>query len=149
MTDIFIKRPVLSVVVSLILLVVGLRAAISLPVREFPATQSANISVTTIYYGADPDVVAGFITAPIENAVAQADGIDYVTSSSDSGVSSVTAHLRLNYDFNRAMTDISTKVNSVLNRLPPQSQQPIITLETQQSVSVMYTSFPLEYAQVE
>jgi len=141
MTDIFIKRPVLSIVVSLILLVLGLRAAISLPVREFPATQSANISVTTIYYGADPDVIAGFITAPIENAVAQADGIDYVTSSSDSGVSSVTAHLRLNYDYNKAMTEISTKVNSVLNRLPPQSQQPIITLETGQATPSMYLSF--------
>src|ERR1700741_1310857 len=106
MTDIFIKRPVLSIVVSLILLIVGLRAALFLPVREFPATQSANIQVTTVYYGADPDVIAGFITAPIENAVAQAEGIDYVTSSSDSGQSTVTAHLRLNYDFNKAMTEI-------------------------------------------
>ena len=141
MTDIFIKRPVLSIVVSLSSWWSGCGRRCFCRCASFRATQSANISVTTIYYGADPDVVAGFITAPIEQAVSQADGIDFVTSSSDSGVSQVTAHLRLNYDYNKAMTEISAKVNAVLNTLPPQAQQPIVTLNTNESVTSIYMSF--------
>src|SRR4051812_25576052 len=118
-TDLFIRRPVLSAVVSLLILVLGLRAFLALPVREFPRTVNAVVSVQTTYYGADPDVVAGFITAPLENAVAQADGIDYLTSTSQSGQSTITANLRLNYDPNAALSEINTKVNSVINQLPP------------------------------
>ncbi len=93
-TDIFIRRPVLASVVSLMILVLGLRALGALPVLQYPRTQNAVVTVTTIFYGADPDVVAGFITTPLENAIAQANGIDYMSSTSQSGVSTITVYLR-------------------------------------------------------
>ncbi len=117
-TDIFIRRPVLASVVSLLILVVGLRAIGALPVLQYPRTENAVVTVTTTYYGADPDVIAGFITTPLEQAIAQANGIDYMTSTSQSGVSTITVYLRLNYDPSKALTEINTKVSSVLNRLP-------------------------------
>src|ERR1700721_1726659 len=101
-TDIFIRRPVLASVVSLMILVLGLRAVGVLPILQFPRTQNAIVTITTIYYGADPDVVAGFITTPLENAVAQANGIDYMNSVSQSSVSTLTGTLRLNYDADKA-----------------------------------------------
>jgi multidrug efflux pump len=140
-TDIFIRRPVLATVVSLMLLVVGLRAAMSLPVLQYPKTENAVVTVTTAYFGADPDVVAGFITTPLEAAIAQAAGIDYLTSSSTSGVSTITATLRLNYDYNTAQAEISSKINSVLDRLPPQSQKPVITVQVGQNIASIYLSF--------
>src|ERR1700692_227528 len=118
-TELFIRRPVLSIVVSLLILVLGLRAFLALPVREYPRTINAAVSVSTIYYGADPDVVAGFITAPLENAIAQAEGIDYMNSVSQSSVSTITVTLRLNYDADKALTEINTKIASVLRQLPP------------------------------
>ncbi len=140
-TDIFIRRPVLSTVVSLLILALGVRALLGLPVRQFPKTENSTIQVTTVYYGADPDVVAGFITQPIENAVSQADGIDYITSTSESSVSTITATLRLNYNADKALTEISTKVSSITNQLPPQSQQPQISISTGQSAAAMYIGF--------
>lgn len=140
-TDIFIRKPVLATVVSLLILVLGLRSMFSLPIRQYPKTENATVTVTTVYYGANPDVVAGFITTPIEAAVAQAQGIDYLTSSSSSGVSIVTATLRLNYDSNRALSEINTKVNSVLNQLPPQAQQPTLTVEVGEQIDSMYIGF--------
>ncbi len=101
-TDIFIRRPVLATVVSLMILVLGLRSIGSLPVREFPYTETAIITVTTYYLGADPETVAGFITTPLENSIAQASGIDYMTSSSIQNVSTITVNLLLNYDSNAA-----------------------------------------------
>ena len=98
LTDIFIRRPVLASVVSLLILVLGLRALGTLQVLQYPQTQNAVVTINTIYYGADPNVVAGFITTPLENAVAQANGIDYMTSTSTSGVSTILVYLRLNYD---------------------------------------------------
>ena len=128
-TDLFIRRPVLATVVSLLILVLGLRALSSLQVLQYPQTQNAIVTVTTTYYGADPDVVAGFITTPLENAIAQANGIDYMTSTSQTGVSTITVNLRLNYDADKALTEINTKVNSVLNQLPPGTQQPALTVQ--------------------
>ena len=128
-TDIFVQRPVLATVVSLMILVVGLRAAMSLPILQYPRTENAVITVSTAYFGADPDVVAGFITAPLENAVAQASGIDYMTSSSTAGFSTITARLQLNYDYNAAMSEISARVDSVTDRLPPQAQNPSISVQ--------------------
>src|SRR5215470_3999254 len=125
-TDIFIRRPVLATVVSLMILVLGLRSVFSLPVLQFPRTINASVTVTTTYYGADPDVVAGFITSPLENAISQADGIDYLISSSKISTSTITAFLRLNYDPNKALSEINTKVNSVLNQLPPNTKQPVL-----------------------
>src|ERR1700760_4634669 len=140
-TDIFIRRPVLATVVSLMILVVGLRSGESLSIRQFPFTENAVITVSTTYYGADPDVVAGFITTPLENAIAQASGIDYMTSQSSSGSSSITVNLVLNYDSDKALTEINTKVNSVLNQLPPGSQQPTLTVKVGQTIDAMYIGF--------
>jgi multidrug efflux pump len=113
-------------------------------VRQFPKTENATVTVTTTYYGASADLVAGFITTPIESAVAEAQGIDYLTSDSTTGASTVTAYLRLNYDSNRAQSEISSKVNSVLNQLPAGTQQPVITVETGDTVAGMYLGFNSE-----
>ena len=99
------------------------------------------VTVTTTFYGADPDVIAGFITTPLENAIAQANGIDYMTSTSTPGVSTITVNLRLNYEADKALTEISTKVTSVLNQLPPGSQQPTLTVKVGQSIDAMYIGF--------
>src|SRR3954462_2749197 len=109
-TDIFVKRPVLASVVSLMILVLGSRAVFSLPVQQYPQSESAVVTVTTFYYGADPDVVAGFLTTPLEKVIPQANGIDYMTSDSRSGMSTITVNLRLNYDANKALTEINTKI---------------------------------------
>jgi multidrug efflux pump len=140
-TDIFIRRPVLASVVSLFILVLGLRAYTVLPILQYPRTENAVVNVTTIYYGADPDVVAGFITTPLENAIAQANGIDYMTSVSQSGVSTITVYLRLNYDADKALTEINTKVNSILNQLPPGTLQPTLTVKIGQQIDAMYIGF--------
>ncbi len=140
-TDIFIRRPVLATVVSLLILVLGLRSIGSLPIREYPATQNAVVTVSTVYYGADSSLVSGFITTPLENSIAQANGIDYLTSSSTLGVSTIQANLRLNYDPNKALTEINTKVNAVLNQLPKESQQPVITVAVGETIDSMYIGF--------
>ena len=124
-TDIFIRRPVLACVVSLLILVLGMRALFALQVSEYPRTENAVVTVTTAYYGASADTMAGFITQPLESAIAQAQGIDYMSSSSSTGVSTITVTLRLNYDSNRALTEINTQIASVRNQLPPQAQQPV------------------------
>ncbi len=140
-TDIFIRRPVLASVVSLLILVLGLRAYGVLPVLQYPRTENAIVTVTTIYYGADPDVVAGFITTPLENAIAQANGIDYMTSTSQSSTSTIMVYLRLNYDADKALTEINTKIASVLNQLPVGTLQPTLTVEVGQTIDAMYIGF--------
>ena len=140
-TDIFVERPVLATVVSLTLLVLGLRSIALLPVLQYPRTENAVVTVTTTYFGADPSLVAGFITTPLENSIAQANGIDYMSSVSRQSVSVITAALRLNYDVDKALTEINTKVNAVLNQLPPGSQQPVLTVKVGQTVAAMYIGF--------
>jgi multidrug efflux pump len=140
-TDLFIRRPVLAVTVSLLIVVLGLRSLFNLPINQYPRTQNAVVTISTTYYGADAKTVAGFITQPLESAIAQAQGIDYLSSSSNSGVSTITATLRLNYDANRALTEINTKVNSVKNQLPTQAQQPVLTVQTGQTTDAMYLGF--------
>jgi multidrug efflux pump len=140
-TDIFIRRPVLATVVSLLILVLGLRSINLLPVREYPETQNAVVTVTTVYTGADPELVSGFITTPLENSIAQANGIGYLTSSSSQGMSTITANMRLNYDANKALTEINTKVNAVINQLPKGSQQPVITISTGENIGSMIIGF--------
>ena len=117
-TDLFIQKPVLAIVVSLLILVLGLRSVSELTVRQYPETENAVVTVTTAYYGADAQTVAGFITQPLEQAIAQAQGIDYLSSSSMTGVSTITATLQLNYDSNRALTEIQTQISAVTNQLP-------------------------------
>jgi multidrug efflux pump len=140
-TDIFIRRPVLASVISLLILVLGVRAYFALPVLQYPRTENAVVTVTTTYYGADPDLVAGFITTPLEIAIAQAYGIDYMTSTSQSSTSTITIYLRLNYDPDKALTEINTKIASVLNQLPTGTQQPVLTVKIGQSIDAMYIGF--------
>jgi multidrug efflux pump len=141
LTDIFIRRPVLASVVSLLILVLGLRALGTLQVLQYPQTQNAVVTINTVYYGADPDVVAGFITTPLENAIAQANGIDYMSSVSTSGNSTISVYLRLNYDADKALTEINTKINSVLSQLPQGTQQPTLTVRIGQTIDAMYIGF--------
>jgi multidrug efflux pump len=140
-TDIFVNRPVLAIVVSALILVLGLRALSDLQVRQYPKTENAVVTITTAYYGADAQTIAGFITQPLEQAIAQAQGIDYLSSTSTTGLSTITATLRLNYDANRALTEIQTQVTSVRNRLPPQAQQPVLTIAVGQTIDAMYMGF--------
>ncbi|MDE2030143.1 MAG: efflux RND transporter permease subunit, partial [Alphaproteobacteria bacterium] len=140
-TDLFIRRPVLATVISLMILVLGLRAVGTLPVLQFPRTENAVVTVTTDYYGADADTVAGFITTPLEQAIAQANGIDYMTSTSQNGVSTITIDLRLNYDPDKALTEIQSKITSVRNQLPPEAQQPTVSIQIGQTIDAMYIGF--------
>src|SRR5271156_2047261 len=140
-TDLFIRRPVLSSVVSLMILVVGMRSYSSLQVLAYPKTENGIVTISTSYPGADPDSIAGFITTPIEAAVAQANGIDYMTSTSQSGSSTITVNLRQNYDTSKAAAEINIKVNSVLNQLPSGALLPTITVQVGQTIDAMYLAF--------
>src|SRR5262245_36587409 len=140
-TDIFIRRPVLALVVSLLILLIGGMAMMRLPIRQYPKLSNTTITVTTIYPGASPDLMQGFITTPISQAVSTAEGIDYLTSTSIQGNSTVIAYSRLNYDPSQAMTDIMAKVQQVKYQLPRESQDPIITKSTGQTTAVMYIGF--------
>ena len=133
LTDLFIRRPVLAMVVNLVILIAGLQSIRSLVVRQFPRSDMANVVVTTAYVGANADLVRGFITAPLERVIAGSDGIDFLESSSAQGVSTITAHLKLNYDTNAALTQIQSKVAQVRNQLPPEAEAPIIDLQTTDS----------------
>src|SRR5436190_22493367 len=112
-TDLFIRRPVLAVVVNLVILIAGIQSIRSLSVRQYPRSDIAIVTVTTVYVGASADLVRGFITTPLERVIASADGIDYLESSSAQGVSTITVHLKLNYDTNAALTQIQAKVAEV------------------------------------
>jgi multidrug efflux pump len=129
-TDLFVRRPVLAMVVNLVIIIAGLQAVRSLSVRQYPRSDIAVIQVSTVYVGANADLVRGFITTPLERVIASADGIDYMESSSAQGLSTITVHLKLNYDTNAALTQIQAKVQQVKNDLPPESQVPVIDLET-------------------
>ena len=141
-TDIFVKRPVLATVVSLVILIAGLQSIRSLSVRQYPRSDIAVVRVSTIYVGAAADLVRGFITTPLERVIASADGIDYMESSSAQGLSTITVHLKLNYDTNAALTQIQAKVAQVRNELPPEAEAPIIELETADAqFAAVYLSF--------
>src|SRR5580704_8579640 len=129
-TDLFVRRPVLAMVVNLVILIAGLQAVRSLSVRQYPRSDISVIQVTTVYVGANADLVRGFITTPLERVIASADGIDYMESNSAQGLSTITVHLKLNYDTNAALTQIQAKVAQVKNDLPPESQVPVIDLQT-------------------
>src|SRR6202158_2243053 len=125
-TDLFIKRPVLAIVVSLVILIAGLQSIRSLSVRQYPRSDIAVVQVTTVYVGANAELVRGFITTPLERVIAAADGIDYLESTSAQNVSTIRARLRLNYDATRALAEISSKVDQVRGDLPPEAQVPIM-----------------------
>src|SRR3954469_12850146 len=141
-TDIFIQRPVLASVVSLVILIAGLQSIRSLSIRQYPRSDIAVIQVSTVYVGANADLVRGFITTPLERVIASADGIDYMESSSAQGISNITVHLKLNYDTNEALTQIQPKVAQVRNDLPPEAEAPEIELETADNqFAAMYLGF--------
>jgi len=141
-TDLFVKRPVLAIVVNLVILIAGLQSIRSLVVRQYPRSDIAVIRVTTVYVGANADLVRGFITTPLERVIASADGIDYVESSSAQALSAITVHLKLNYDTNAALTQIQAKVAQVRNDLPPEAEAPVIELETADNqFAAMYLGF--------
>src|SRR5271165_5019346 len=141
-TDLFIKRPVLAMVVSLVILIAGLQSIRSLSVRQYPRSDIAVVQVTTVYVGANADLVRGFITTPLERVIASADGIDYMESSSAQSLSTITVHLKLNYDTNAALTQIQAKLAQVRNDLPPESQAPVIDLQTADTqFAAMYLGF--------
>ena len=140
-TDIFIKRPVLASVVSLLILLVGLQAGWSLPIRQFPEITKTTITITTAYPGANADQIKGFITTPIQQAVASAEGIDTLTSSSAQNVSTVTLNLRLDADGDRATADVLSKVNQVKGVLPRESNDPVVTRTTGEGFALMYIGF--------
>jgi multidrug efflux pump len=141
-TDLFIKRPVLAIVVNLVILIAGLQSIRALSVRQYPRSDIAVIKVSTVYVGANADLVRGFITTPLERVIASADGIDYMESSSAQAISTITVHLKLNYDTNAALTQIQAKVAQVRNDLPPEAEAPIIELETADNqFAAMYIGF--------
>jgi multidrug efflux pump len=142
LTDIFIRKPVLAVVVNLIILAVGWRAMDSLAVRQYPRLESSAIVITTVYVGASAETIRGFITTPIEQAVSAIDGIDYIESSSRAGVSSVTVRLRLNHDSNDALAEISARLNQVRSRLPAVAEAPAVDIQrTDKPYATFYISF--------
>src|SRR6059036_87291 len=142
LTDLFVRRPVLAVVVNLVILIAGLQSIRTLAVRQFPRSDIAVIRVSTAYVGANADLVRGFITTPLERVIASADGIDYVESSSAHGLSTITVHLKLNFDTNAALTQIQSKVAQVRNQLPPEAEAPVIDLQTSDAqVAAAYMSF--------
>jgi multidrug efflux pump len=142
LTDIFIRRPVLAVVVNLIIIIAGIQAIRTLNVRQYPKLESATITVNTVYVGASAELVRGFITTPIERAVAAADGIDYIESTSTQGLSTVNVRLKLNFDGARALADISARVNQIRADLPPEAEIPAIAIEPSDSqFASMYLSF--------
>jgi multidrug efflux pump len=130
LTDLFIRRPVLAMVVNLMIIIAGLQAIRTLNVRQYPRSENSAVTVTTVYVGASADLVAGFITTPLERAIAAADGIDYIQSQSSLGVSTITARLKLNYDPIKALSEISSKVDQVRNDLPPEAEVPVINVES-------------------
>ena len=142
LTDLFIKRPVLAICVNLVILIAGLQSIRSLSVRQYPRSDIAVVQVSTVYVGANADLVRGFITTPLERVIASADGIDYMESSSAQGLSTITVHLKLNYDTNAALTQIQAKVAQVRNDLPPEAEAPVIDLQTADTqFAAMYLGF--------
>jgi multidrug efflux pump len=141
-TDLFVKRPVLAIVVNLVILIAGLQSIRALSVRQYPRSDIAVVRVSTVYVGANADLVRGFITTPLERVIASADGIDYMESSSAQGLSTITVHLKLNYDTNDALTQIQAKVAQVRNDLPPEAEAPIIEVENADTqFASLYLSF--------
>ena len=143
-TDIFIRRPVLASVISLLILALGLRALSSLEVRQFPETRDTVVTITTSYPGASSELVKGFITTPLQQAISEADGIDYISSISSRGRSVIQAHMHLNYDPNAAVSEIQSKVGSKRNVLPEEAEDPVISSRTGGNTAIMYISFSSE-----
>lgn len=140
-TDIFIRRPVLAVVLNILLLVFGARAFMDMQVRQYPDMEIGQVDITTSYPGADAELVQGFVTNPIQEVISSTEGIDYVTASSSAGVSTISVFLNLGYDANTAMAEILTKLNEVKGRLPADINEPIIAKSTSGGDAIMYLAY--------
>lgn len=141
-TDIFLRRSVLALVVNLIIIIAGLQAMRTLNVRQYPRSDNATVTVSTVYIGASAELVRGFVTTPLERAIAAADGIDYVQSESAQGLSTITVRLKLNYDPIKALAEINSRVNQVRNDLPPEAELPAISVQSADSqFAAAYLSF--------
>ncbi len=141
-TDLFIKRPVLAIVVNLVILIAGIQAISTVNVRQYPRSENATITIKTVYVGASADLVRGFVTTPLERSVAAADGIDYIESQSALGLSTITIHLKLNFEANKALAQISSKVDQVRNDLPPEAEVPALDVESADTqYALAYLSF--------
>src|SRR5512137_3206541 len=147
-TDLFIRRPVLALVVNLIIIIAGLQAIRTLNVRQYPKSENATVTVTTVYVGASADLVRGFVTSPLERAIAAADGIEYMESQSTLGLSTIKIRLKLNYDSTKALAEVSSKVDQVRSELPPEAEVPTISIESADSqFASAYLSFSSEALQ--
>jgi len=147
-TDLFIRRPVLAMVVNLLIIIAGLQAIRTLNVRQYPRSENATVTVTTVYIGASANLVRGFITSPLERAIAAADGIEYMESKSTLGLSTISVRLRLNYDSTKALAEISSKVDQVRRDLPPEAEVPVINIESADSrFASAYLSFSSDILQ--
>src|SRR3982074_1815632 len=145
-TDLFIRRPVIAIVVNLIIVIAGVQAIRSLNVRQYPRSENASITVTTAYVGANADLIRGFITSPLERSIAAADGIDYLESESHQSVSIIRARLRLNYDSTKALAEVGSKAHPGRGDLPPEAQVPILNIESVDSqFASAYLSFSSEF----
>ncbi|MEO8905839.1 MAG: efflux RND transporter permease subunit [Polyangiaceae bacterium] len=141
-TDLFLRRPVLAIVVNLIIIIAGLQAVRSLNVRQYPKLDSASITVTTVYVGANAELVRGFITTPLERVIAAADGIDYIDSQSVQGLSTINVRLKLNFPAAAALADVSARVDQVRADLPPEAQVPAISIQPSDAqIASMYLAF--------
>jgi multidrug efflux pump len=147
-TDLFIRRPVLALVINLIIIIAGLQAVRTLNVRQYPRSENAAVTVTTVFVGASADLVRGFITTPLERAIAAADGIEYMESQSSLGLSTINVRLKLNYDATKALAEISSKVDQVRRDLPPEAEVPVINIESADSqFASAYLSFTSDVLQ--
>jgi multidrug efflux pump len=146
LTDVFIKHPVLAVVVNLVLVLVGWRSLSTLPVQQYPQLESSSVVITTVYYGASAETVRGFLTTPIERVVAQISGVDHIESTSRAGVSTVTVHLNLNHDSTAALAEVTARLQQVRSELPAEAEPPVIDV---QRADRPYASFYISFTSTE
>jgi multidrug efflux pump len=141
-TDVFIKHPVLAVVVNLVIVLVGWRALASLPIQQYPQIESSSVIITTVYYGASAETVRGFLTTPIERAVSAIGGVDYVESTSRAGISTVTVRLKLNHDSTRALAEVTARLQQVRSELPQEAEPPVVEVQrADRPYATFYLSF--------
>ena len=146
LTDLFIRRPVVAIVVNLVIVIAGLQAIRSLNVRQYPRSENAAVTVTTAYVGANAQLVRGFVTTPLERVIAAADGVEYIESESKQNLSTITARLKLNHDATRALAEIGSKVDQVRGDLPPEAEVPILNVESADTqFAAAYLSFSSEF----
>ena len=141
-TDLFVRKPVIALVVNIVILVMGVVAYAQLNTRQYPRSDSAVVNISTVYFGASAETVRGYITTQLERAVSSADGIDYIESESFAGMSTIRVYLKLNYDTNAALAQMSAKIDQVRNELPPESESPSISVESSDNqFASVYMSF--------